>query len=197
MVYTSYSKAGWSALFLCVLLWFLLRRKWIWTVGVVLAACAVIFVQPFAEDFQKTFLNEIDYYVHGTTAQEEGVFRGRLQRWKSGMRDFNDMPLVNNLFGTRKLFSNPENYYIRALWDTGIAGFTALMALLGVTMFKILSRYYRTRDPVVLIGFLVFIFYTIYSMGSYPMFSPAFQWFTWGTIGFVLQHRQTGVSSNI
>jgi len=188
MVYTCYSKAGWIALFVCFFLWFILRKKLWQTILVPIAAAVFIFVNPFRADFQTTFQNEIDYFFYNADTKES-VFRGRLVRWEVGMVDFNDLPVLNKLLGAEKLIGHPENYYLRVLWDTGIIGLIIYIALLCLTGFLLIRAYVKNKDPVVLTGILIFVFYVFNSIGSYPMFNPAFQWLMWGTVGFILSER--------
>ena len=185
MVYTCYSKGAWITLFVCFFLWFMLRKK-IWqTIMVPIAAAIVIFIYPFAADFQKTFRNEIDYFFYNSDVKES-VFRGRLTRWEVGMDDFTKLPVINKLFGAEKLIGHPENYYLRVLWDTGIIGFIVYITLLCLTGYLLIRAYVKNKDPIVLSGMLILIFYILNSIGAYPMFAPAFQWFMWGMTGFVL-----------
>lgn len=189
MVYTCYSKAGWITLFVCFFLWFILRKQ-IWQTSLVtIAAAIIVFVNPFAADFQKTFRNEIDYFVDDSASKEE-VFRGRLTRWETGMADFSKLPLSQILFGAEKLIGNPENLYFRVLWDNGIVGFIIYIVLLCLTGYLLISKYTKSKEPVVLAGILAYILYLLHSVGSNPMFKPNFQWFVWGMIGFVLLSRQ-------
>jgi len=79
MIYKCYSKTGWVTLFTIFFVWFLLRKKIIQTVLIPVIVAVILFVNPFASDFQKTFRNEIDYVTHADNTGET-VFRGRLSR---------------------------------------------------------------------------------------------------------------------
>jgi O-antigen ligase len=185
MIYKCYSKTGWITLGAIFFIWFLLRKKYIFTTLVPVIAAIIIFVNPLAKDFQKTFQNEINYFVQGTDA-EEIVFRGRLQIWKTGMVSFNNLPVINKLFGAQSSIDNPVNDYLRVLWDNGILGFLSYVSLLCITGFLLISRYAATKETVFLMGILVFIMFIVNSIGSHTMMIPKFQWFMWGTVGFIL-----------
>ena len=189
MVYTCYTKAGWLTLIVVLLIWFVLRMKLIPTVLVLAIVAIVIFVEPFATDFQKPFENEIDYFLQDAN-EKEMVFRGRLSRWERGMDNFSTSPLVNKLLGQEKSDVNPENDYLRVLWDNGIIGFAVYITLLCLTGYILLKKFSRKRDPIVLAAILALIMYLLNSIGSYPMLYPAFQWFMWGMIGFVFSKNK-------
>ncbi len=189
MVYKCYSKVGWITLIAIFLIWFVLQRKFIFASMVALITVIILFVNPFAKDSQKTFQNEISYTINGQ-ANKEMVFRGRLNRWETGMDDFNSLRVINKLFGAKKSIGHPENDYLRVLWDNGIIGFIAFLILLGLTDYLLIRKYVKNKDPVILMGILVFIMYLLNNIGSYPMFYPGFQWFMWGMIGFVLCVRK-------
>ncbi len=190
MVYTCYTKAGWLTLIVVLLIWFVLRKKLIQTVLVLAIVAIVIFVEPFATDFQKPFENEIDYFLHDAN-EKEMVFRGRLSKWERGMDDFGTSSLTNKLLGQEKSDVNPENDYLRVLWDNGIIGFAVYVTLLCLTGYLLLKAFSRMRDPVVLAAILVLVMYLLNSIGSYPMLYPAFQWFMWGIIGFVFSKNKS------
>ena len=185
MIYKCYSKTGWITLVAIFLIWFVLQRKFILASIFVLITAIILFVNPFARDSQKTFQTEIDYSIHGSETREM-VFRGRLNRWETGMSDFISLPVINKLFGAKKSIGDPENDYFRVLWDNGIIGFIAFLILLGSTGCLLIRKYIKNKHPVILMGILIFIMYLLSSIGTSPMLSPAFQWFMWGIIGFVL-----------
>jgi O-antigen ligase len=188
MVYKCYTKAGWTTLVVCLFIWFLLRKRYI--IAFIIPVFTVLFIsiQPFSSEFRRTFSDEIEYYINGSDRREE-VFRGRLSRWEQGMESFGEAPVVNKLFGVEKLEVTPENDYFRVLWDNGIVGFMIFLGLLVVTGYHLIRRYARNKDPVVLLGIVVWVMYLLHSIGSYPMLYPAFQWFMWGIIGFVLSNK--------
>lgn len=185
MVYKCYSKAGWITLATVLFIWFLLRKKIIQTVLIPVITAIIVFVNPFARDFQKTFSNEINYVTH-TDNTGERVFRGRLSRWGTGMQRFRELPVINKLFGAKKTIGNPENDYLRILWYNGILGFLCYMTLLCLTGYFLISRYAGTKEVVMLVGILVFIVFLISGIGSYAMHYPNLQWLMWGTVGFIL-----------
>lgn len=190
MVYTCYTKAGWITLVVVLLIWFVLRGKVIQTIVVFAIIAIVVFIDPFATDFQKPFENEIGYFLQDAN-EKEMVFRGRLSRWERGMDDFSTSPLVNKLLGQKKSDIDPENDYLRILWDNGIIGFAIYITLLCLTGYLLLRKFARRREPIVLAAILALIMYLLNSIGSYPMLYPAFQWFMWGIIGFVFAKRRT------
>lgn len=194
MIYKCYSKAGWITLATILLIWFLLRKKYILASIVPVISAIIIFINPFAKDFQKTFQNEIDYFIHGSNTKEM-VFRGRLSRWERGMDDFNSLPVINKLFGAKKSIGNPENAYVRVLWDVGVIGFVVFVTLLGLTCYLIISKYMRNKTPILLMSILIFVMFLVNSIGEYPMFFPGLQWFMWGTTGFILSNNKTAVGT--
>jgi len=194
MIYKCYSKTGWITLVVCLFIWFLLRKKYILASLVPVITVIILFVNPFAKDFQKTFDNEINYFTQGSEIKEM-VFRGRLNRWEIGMNDFNSLPTINKLFGAQKSIGDPENDYLRVLWDNGIIGFIAFLILLGLTGYLLIRKYVKNKDPIVLMGILIFIMFLISGIGSYSMYYPNLQWFMWGTIGFILSKDRVTVST--
>jgi len=194
MIYKCYSKAGWITLIAIFLIWFVLKRKFIFASIFVLITVIILFVNPFAKDFQKTFQNEISYTINGQ-AKKEMVFRGRLHRWETGMASFNTLPVINKLFGARKSIGDPENDYLRVLWQNGILGFLSYITLLCLTGYFLISRYAGTKEVVMLVGILVFIVFLISGIGSYAMYYPNLQWFMWGMVGFILSKDRVTVST--
>ncbi|GAH47690.1 unnamed protein product, partial [marine sediment metagenome] len=69
-----------------------------------------------------------------------------------GMASFNTLPVINKLFGAQKSIGDPENDYLRVLWDNGIIGFIAYFILLGLTGYLLIRKYVKNKDPVVLMG---------------------------------------------
>jgi O-antigen ligase len=201
MIYKCYSKAGWITLVLCFFGWFLLRRKFILAGLIPVITAIIVFVNPFAADLKKTFINEIAYVTKGPDLKES-VFRGRLSRWGIGMKVFKSLPVVNKLFGANKSIGNPENDYLRVLWQNGIFGFLSYISLLCLTGYFLISRYAGTKEVVMLMGILVFMVFLINGIGSYAMYYPNLQWFMWGTVGFIISNpsgfhfHRTAVNSN-
>ena len=194
MIYKCYSKAGWITLVVCLFGWFLLRRKYILAGLIPVITAIIIFVNPFAADFQKPFSNEINYVTHADNTGER-VFRGRLSRWGIGMKVFKSLPVINKLFGANKSIGNPENDYLRVLWDNGVIGFLCYMTLLCLTGYFLISRFAGTKEVVMLMGILVFIVFLISSIGSYATYYPNLQWFMWGMVGFILSKDKMTVST--
>ena len=194
MVYKCYSKAGWITLVVCLFGWFLLRRKYILAGLIPVLTAIIVFVNPFAQDFQKTFSNEINYVSHANNT-EERVFRGRLSRWGTGMHHFRELPVINKLFGAKKSIGDPENDYLRVLWQNGILAFLSYITLLCLTGYFLISRYAGTKEVVMLMGILVFIVFLISGIGSHAMHYPNLQWFMWGTFGFILSKDKMTLST--
>lgn len=194
IVYKCYSKAGWITLGAIFFIWFLLQKKYIFTALVPVIAAIIIFVNPFAKDFQKTFQNEIDYFLHGTDTKDI-VFRGRLNRWVIGMEDFGTLPGINILFGANRFIGSPENAYVRTLWDSGMIGLVVFLTLLGLTGYLLISKYVKNKNPFILTGILIFVMFLVNSIGEHPMFFPSLQWFMWGTTGFILSNNKTAVGT--
>ena len=190
MIYKCYSKAGWITLVVCLFGWFLLRRKYILAGLISVITAIIIFVNPFAADFQKTFSNEINYVTHADNTGER-VFRGRLSRWGTGMQRFIELPVINKLFGAKKSIGDPENDYFRILWYNGVAGLSTYIVLLLLTGYFLLNGYVVNKQPVVLVGVLAFVGLIISSMGSYALYYPSQQWFMWGMVGFVISKQRT------
>ncbi|GAH74154.1 unnamed protein product, partial [marine sediment metagenome] len=55
--------------------------------------------------------------------------------------------------------------------------------------------YVKNKDPIVLMGILIFTMFLISSIGSYSMYYPNLQWFMWGTVGFILSKDRVTVST--
>jgi hypothetical protein len=192
MIYTCYTKTGWISLVVCCILWILLRKKYLYLIAFPVIVLLFIAIKPLSQDFQKTFRNEIDYYVYESDAKDE-VFRGRLSRWERGMTEFTNAPLINKAFGLGKTDASPENDYLRVLWDNGIVGFVVYVILLVVTGFMLMRQYLHNKDPIVILAICILVMYMLHSIGSYPMLYPAFQWLMWGVIGFVLANKTNNV----
>ena len=154
----------------------------------------IIFVNPFAADFQNTFKDEIEYLTHRVETKDM-VFRGRLSQWGIGMHHFNGLPFINKLFGAKKSIGNPENDYFRILWYNGLAGLSIYVVLLLLTGYFLLNGYVVNKQPVVLAGMLAFVGLIISSMGSYALYYPSQQWFMWGLTGFILSKDRVTVAT--
>ena len=102
------------------------------------------------------------------------------------MHHFRELPVINKLFGANKSIGNPENDYLRVLWQNGIFGFLSYISLLCLTGYFLISRYAGTKEVVILMGILVFIVFLVNSIGSYAMYYPNLQWFMWGMVGLIL-----------
>jgi len=152
MVYKCYSKIGWITLVVIFFVWFLLKKKYLLVALVFIVSLLTIFINPFARDFQKTFSNELDYYVYGLDIKEK-VFRGRLEIWESMIDSFTRLPFMNKLFGAKRPMDNPANDYLRVLWNNGLLGFFSYLALLGVTAYFLIRKFIGEGEEVSLMGF--------------------------------------------
>jgi O-antigen ligase len=108
------------------------------------------------------------------------------------MQRFVELPVINKLLGAKKSIGNPENDYLRILWQNGILGFLSYITLLCLTGYFLISRYVVTKEVVILVGILVFTVFLMNGIGSYSMRYPNLQWFIWGIMGFVLSKDQIG-----
>jgi len=189
MTYTCYSKIAWLSISVVLLFWFLFRKKLIHSLAVILLL-VLFFISPLKKDLKKVFKNEIEYYT-GQVQTDKKVFRGRLSRWKKGMKTFADLSLFEKLFGSQKTIGNPENQYLITLWKVGIIGLLVFIGLIIFTAYSLLHRFVIYQDLFSLGVFLILILFLIHAIGSYPMNYPAFQWFLWGSAGFALQFRNS------
>lgn len=189
MVYMSFSKTGWITLLICLLLWFAARRQWIKAVLTVGTVVVIMTLPPFSYGFRKTFLNEIAFV--GGDAPKDQVFRGRVNKWERGMKVFHRLPWIQKLFGSRISVGDPENDYLRILWQNGIVGFIVYLFLIGFAVFLLIRRYWRHQEPLVLAGFSALVIFLCLGVGTYALYRTGLQWFTWGTIGFALSRKKS------
>lgn len=190
MVYKCYSKAGWVILVMVFLLWLLLRKKYISALLVPIIVVIIILVNPFAQDFRKTFRNEIDYVIRGT-ADRNLVFRGRLSWWESSISDFKNMPTLNKLFGKKQSVMHAGDDYLMIFKNSGVIGLVTYLILLSITIHTLVRGYSTNNDVFAIAGILIFAMYVLASCGAHPLRIPRFQWFTWGMVGFVLSKQKS------
>ncbi|MEO0190936.1 MAG: O-antigen ligase family protein [candidate division WOR-3 bacterium] len=191
IIYKSYTKGGWITLPVILFLWFILRKKFIPALLVVVGVILFISLNPFRSEAGSLFRKEIDILILRNNKWEpDTLFMGRYRRWKGGMYEFNNMPFINKLLGAEKSPKNPENDYLRILWHNGIIGLIVFILLLLQSIYLIVRNYIKNKDPVFLTGIFVIIMYLTSAIGSYPLFYPAFQWLLWGIVGFVLSEQK-------
>jgi len=131
-VYKCYSKAGWIILATILFVWSLLRRKIIQTVSILVIVAAILSVNPFAKDFQKTFDNEIAYFLHNIS-NKETVFRGRLKTLENILDRQRTLPVKNQLFGAKASIDYSGSDFSMILWNNGFSGIVLYAALLSLT----------------------------------------------------------------
>lgn len=187
IVYKSYTKSGWVVLPVILFLWFIFRKKIIPALIVVAGVILFLSINPFKTEASSLFRKEIDIiFLKSKKWEPDTLFMGRYRRWKGGMQEFKQIPLLNKLFGSPEIHSGPENDYLRILWHNGILGLVVFLLLIGQSAYYMIQGYIKNKDPVFLSGLFVIIFYLLYAIGSYPLLYPAFNWLVWGILGFLL-----------
>ena len=189
LIYKSYSKSAWIILPLCLIIWFLLRKRTIPLLITISLVLGFFTMNPFSRQAKSLFQKEVDTIVlKNNQWSEDTLFMGRYRRWKAGMQDFEVVTTAQKLLGMKKNNHSPENEYLKVLWSNGIIGLIIYLFLLYQIAYQLIIRYNKNKDPIYLAGILIFIMFILSNIGSSLMNSPNSQWFIWGLWGYLL-HR--------
>lgn len=187
VLYKLYVKSG-NAVFVCwILIWTGFQKKIVQLSICVMAA----FLINFAMD--NILFNEIYQIFHKEFGLIEGVidhkrtFAGRWYDWIKWYDVWKDENLFLQLFGSGESGHGAHNDYILAIMRSGIVGLIAYVALLSAIAVKILTGLFRGVTPLCVIALMVFVMWSIETIGLEPSAYPSFQWFTWGLIGLSLR----------
>jgi hypothetical protein len=189
MVYKCYSKAGWIILLTIFVIWFLLKKKYLFAILLPIAITVLFFfVKPLRQDFLKTFDNEIGYFIEHTV-DKENVFRGRLSWWESVLQDFVTSSLSKKIFGMGDTIDYTSSDYFLMLRNGGMLNLAAYLVLLGATSYYVLKRYFVSKNANFAACIIIVAMLLLASISTHPMMSPSFAWFMWGIIGIILSNR--------
>lgn len=190
VLFRTFSKAGYGSIVFAALVWVFIGRKFVWPVIVVVMFLVVNLITGnfIFEQISNTFIREVD--VLQGEEKSTRLFAGRIPQWQENLERFSRQDFINQLFGGdmggRLARAGGHNDYIRALRQTGIIGAIIYATLLIGTGLTILRRAMRTREPIAIVGLMVFGAWMVDSIGLTPAAYTQFQWYVWGFVGLAL-----------
>lgn len=187
VVQKTYSKSGTLTLASWLLLWPLLRRKYQQVLGI--AAIVVVAGAWYADAVMKSigfiFAGELSVLSEG--ADVEKSFTGRWQIWYGLMDTWQQLGLVQKLFGAGHNAAGAHNDYLQILFHGGIFGLMIYVTLLLVSGYHLVKNVLARPDTFSVAGLLAFIMWMVDTVGLVPSIYPGYQWFVWGVIGLSLR----------
>jgi O-antigen ligase len=192
VLFKVYSKAGFITIAFAAVAWVVIARNVLWPSLLVLVALVANFTLDdiVVKELGTTFKKETRVIEEG--ALHDGAFGGRLGLWRSQMSIWADQDTLSQLFGSgemgggRLAKGGAHNDYIRALYQTGLVGALAYVALLIATGLALVKRMLRHRSPLVLVALVIYVGWMVETIGFTPSVFTSFQWYTWGFIGLAL-----------
>ncbi len=193
MIFRSYSKAFWIAGFLVLVIGFILQRKYILAFFLPVIITVFFLLPQLNRDINKTFENEINYFIHHTSP-EQNIFRGRIIIWNKSLNKYLSLPFTQKIIGmgiTHKRFIDGyiENDFIRILLEQGIVGLLTYLSMLIMLIIVLTHKYYNTNDPIAFISVLSILALFILSTGANILYIPNVLWLVWGSAGFALSKK--------
>lgn len=193
VLFKTYSKAGYAAIGLGLVVWLVLNKKYM---ALITIALLIVFALPFyASDFSDAVYEVFHREVDAVTDGEEGdnALGGRTAGWIARMEVWGQMSFYSQVFGAGEPMKGVHNDYIAMIWHGGVIGLMIYLTLLVSIGLKLFIEIRRKVDPLLVAGFVLYLSYLIDTVGLVPSTYPHFQWLVWGTIGLALRRRQDGL----
>lgn len=190
VLFHSYSKAGYLALTIWVLVWTIYQKKYITLAAVALAALLAVpfFAADIAEDVQTVFHREISAIEGGE--ESKTALAGRVPGWKARLTQWSRLGVLSQAFGSGFVMTGAHNDFIMVLFHGGVVGLIIYLLLLWTIGIRLFNELRRRVEPLGVASMMFYLAFLIESMGLEPSSYPQFQWMVWGLIGLFLRRRQ-------
>jgi O-antigen ligase len=187
VLYKLYVKSGNIALSIWVIIWAIIKKKYValFTIIMIVLAVNLMLNNVIFNDLFNVYKKEINF-IKGETKLEES-FAGRWIGWKEFAKKWVSSGVGEQFFGTGETGYGSHNDYLYVISRSGFIGFIIYISLLLVVGIKILYNIKQNQTPLCIISLLVYILWHIECIGLVPSGYSSFQWFVWGFIGLSLK----------
>lgn len=189
-IYKIYSKAGYLIIVEWLIVWNIVRKKFLQLVVVVsviliLIAISVAMQPKLLSTLGTTYSKEFGA-IQGKEKTDR-LFQGRVGVWRIELKEFTTNPLYMLLLGDGSPHTDAHNDFLRALMGTGIIGLILYLLLLGGIGIRTLQNCWRNNSALNTIAIILIGMWLIDAMGLVPGAYPGYQIFVWGFIGLALR----------
>lgn len=185
-----YSKSGTLSLGSWVVLWPLLLRRFkaLAVLGIMAGALAVMYAPTIASNVETIFHKEINAITGEDSVQR--TFSGRWYTWQAMMEQWQQLGLMEKMFGSGQVATGAHNDYLQILFHGGIAGLLLYIVLLLTLLARVARDLFRKADPWSVAALLIMIMWLIDTIGLVPSAYSGYQWFAWGVVGLCMRRRE-------
>lgn len=138
-------------------------------------------------DIEQIFDKEIDL-VSGRT-RNWNILAGRIPMWERFMNEWREAPLLEKIFGLGKIERGFHNDYIRVLFSGGIMFLCFSFFVTVIFLLKILLSYSKEKTFIHFVALILFIYFSVESIGATPGVYPHMQVVVWGIIGLSINNQ--------
>jgi len=188
VMYRAYSKSAIATLVVWIVLWCVLRRKFVQlAVAAGLALLAIgIYAPVVSTELGQMFHKEVGAIEgHGDLNH---TFAGRWYGWHQLLSQWNDLDGLSQSLGSHTAVG-AHNDFLMILMHGGLIGLGIYLTLLACLGLRLLRDAFRRADPLALAGLMAFSLWCIDSIGLVPSSYPGYQWFIWSIVGVSLRAR--------
>lgn len=186
----AYSKSGFLTLGSWMLLWPLLRKKYIAFAGLMLAVgFALLGYSDVIMNSGGFIFNEEIAAVQGK-AQINQTFSGRWYIWEDMAEEWQTLGTASKLLGAGRVATGSHNDYLQVLFHGGVLGLSIYVALLCAVGWSIAKILWIRSDIWAIAALFTYIMWMVDTIGLVPSAYSGYQWFTWGVIGYCLMRRK-------
>lgn len=190
VVFHTYSKAGFLAMFIWALCWTTLQKKYGLLLGIAIVTLgfAALRYEQVGTVLHSIFYKEVGaLYGKGDATL---VFQGRVFLWAELIDQWMNLNILGKLFTSGRMMTTAHNDYVQMLFHGGIVGLAIYLWLLAAVASRIIRNLRRRVDPLQVAALILFLTYLIDSVGLVPSGYPHFQWLVWGVIGLSFRQRE-------
>jgi len=190
VVMGAYSKSGLGVLAVWMLMWLVLRRKWVWLsmAAAAGALAATYYGARIMHGIGFVFKKELGA-LHGQFSLQQ-TLSGRWFLWSDIVQRWSQLPLARRLFGSGEVALGAHNDYLQVLMHGGIVGLAIYVLLLLAIAVSIARALARAATPLAVMAAMAFIMWLVDTAGLVPSAYSGYQWFVWGIVALGL--RQSG-----
>ena len=194
VIFHTYSKAGFLAMFVWALCWTVLQKKFGALLGLSVVA---LIIGAFKYEEIALVLHSVFYKELGALSGEgdaDVVFQGRVFLWRELFDQWLDLNVLGKLFTSGQIMTTAHSDYVQMLFHGGIIGLGIYVWLLAAVGKKIVRNLLQEVEPLSVAALMLYLTYLIDSVGLVPSGYPHFQWLVWGLIGLSFRQREERTS---
>ncbi len=192
IIYRGYSKAALGIILCWIILYFVMRRKFVLGSVVLTVLGAAYFLSDTVSNETEKLLYKEIRYAEGNLPEEfqYTLLGGRFVFWGYALDDFAKQDLASQLLGYNYISSSSShNDFLRVLLANGIVGLIFYITMLLSMLVALLNSFIQNQDNLALGAILIFAAFIIDSIGLVPLIYPGYCWVTFGIISLSLNRN--------